>query len=252
VRLGGESVCGNCTYTGMWNYRTNAFQPQMDHLVCFMPGMLALGAEGPQAQEEMDLAESLMETCYRMYSEQPTGLAPEICSFRSKGVTANAQAKHSLLRPETVESLFILWRVTGRQRYRDWGWEVFSAIERHAKIPGGGYSGVRDVTMPVHKGFPLEHNGRMESFFTAETLKYLYLLFGDGADIPLDRYVLNTEAHPLEIHEDYQWGKQWGSLPPRAELSRRQPSENQTLQDARLAMLKISDERTASLRQRGL
>eukprot|EP00966_Prymnesium_polylepis_P288170 6655924-Prymnesium_polylepis.1 len=106
--------------------------------------------------------------------------------------------------------------------------------------------------MPVHKGFPLEHNGRMESFFTAETLKYLYLLFGDGADIPLDRYVLNTEAHPLEIHEDYQWGKQWGSLPPRAELSRRQPSENQTLQDARLAMLKISDERTASLRQRGL
>ena len=96
MRLGGESVCENCTYVGMWNYKTNNFQPQMDHLVCFMPWMLALGAEGETREEDMELAERLMETCYRMYSEQPTGLAPEICSFRGKGVTANAQVRAPL------------------------------------------------------------------------------------------------------------------------------------------------------------
>jgi mannosyl-oligosaccharide alpha-1,2-mannosidase len=37
----------------------------------------------------------------------------------------------------------------------------------------------------------------MESFFLGETLKYLYLLFEDDNKIPLDKYVMNTEAHPL-------------------------------------------------------
>ena len=42
---------------------------------------------------------------------------------------------------------------------------------------------------------PLKDRHRpMESFFTAETLKYLYLLFGDGSQYPLDEYVLNTEG----------------------------------------------------------
>ena len=41
----------------------------------------------------------------------------------------------------------------------------------------------------------------MESFFLAETLKYLYLLFADDQTIlPLDKWVFNTEAHPLPIY----------------------------------------------------
>lgn len=39
---------------------------------------------------------------------------------------------------------------------------------------------------------------RMESFWTAETLKYFYLLFSDPNVVSLDDYVLNTEAHPLK------------------------------------------------------
>jgi mannosyl-oligosaccharide alpha-1,2-mannosidase len=39
----------------------------------------------------------------------------------------------------------------------------------------------------------------MESFWLAETLKYLWLLFGDPSDLPLEEWVLNTEAHPLRI-----------------------------------------------------
>lgn len=39
----------------------------------------------------------------------------------------------------------------------------------------------------------------MQSFFLAETLKYLYLLFSPPSVIPLDEWVFNTEAHPLRI-----------------------------------------------------
>lgn len=39
------------------------------------------------------------------------------------------------------------------------------------------------------------------SFFFAETLKYLYLIFDDPKDprFPFEKWVFNTEAHPLKI-----------------------------------------------------
>ena len=40
----------------------------------------------------------------------------------------------------------------------------------------------------------------MFSWFLAETLKYLYLLFDDDPDtLKLDEWVFNTEAHPLPV-----------------------------------------------------
>jgi hypothetical protein len=44
-----------------------------------------------------------------------------------------------------------------------------------------------------------EKDNKMQSFFLAETLKYLYLLFSPSSVIPLDEWVFNTEAHPLRI-----------------------------------------------------
>ena len=42
---------------------------------------------------------------------------------------------------------------------------------------------------------------KMESFWPAETLKYLYLLLDESKPelLPLDQFVFNTEAHPLPI-----------------------------------------------------
>lgn len=37
------------------------------------------------------------------------------------------------------------------------------------------------------------------SYFLAETLKYLYLLFLDDDIVPLEKWVFNTEAHPLPV-----------------------------------------------------
>lgn len=35
-----------------------------------------------------------------------------------------SQEKYYILRPETIESYFIMWRLTHDQKYRDWGWDA--------------------------------------------------------------------------------------------------------------------------------
>ena len=108
---------------------------------------------------------------------------------------------HNLLRPETLESLFYMYRITGDKVYRDWGWQIFQAFEKHTKIPGGGYSSISNVKNADKPSF----RDKMESFFLGETLKYLFLLFGDDPNLlPLDKYVFNTEAHPLPIRTNIQ------------------------------------------------
>ncbi|KAI9845437.1 MAG: hypothetical protein M1837_004915 [Sclerophora amabilis] len=98
-------------------------------------------------------------------------------------------AKKYILRPEAIESVFILYRITGDEYWREKGWAMFTAMERHTRTEWGN-SAISDVTA--------EHPelvDEMESFWLAETLKYFYLLFSDPSVVSLDEYVLNTEAH---------------------------------------------------------
>ena len=44
-----------------------------------------------------------------------------------------------------------------------------------------------------------EKDDKMQTFFLAETLKYLYLLFSPPSVVSFDEWVFNTEAHPLRI-----------------------------------------------------
>lgn len=101
--------------------------------------------------------------------------------------------KYYILRPETIESYFYLWRLTHDPKYRDWAWEAALAIEKHCKVENG-YSGIKNV---------YDINGPkddvQQSFFLAETLKYLYLIFSNDDLLPFDQWVFNTEAHPLPI-----------------------------------------------------
>jgi mannosyl-oligosaccharide alpha-1,2-mannosidase len=57
-----------------------------------------------------------------------------------------------------------------------------------------GYAGLKDVTAA-----PPENDNTMQSFWLAETLKYLWLMFAPTDVIDLDEWVLNTEAHPLRV-----------------------------------------------------
>lgn len=64
------------------------------------------------------------------------------------------------VRPETIESLFIAFRLTGDERFRKHGWEIFQAIEAHCRVETGGYSGVWNVD-----AVPITRLDNMETFF---------------------------------------------------------------------------------------
>ncbi|KAK3702810.1 hypothetical protein LTR37_014794 [Vermiconidia calcicola] len=94
-----------------------------------------------------------------------------------------------ILRPEAIESAFYMYRITGDQYWRDAGWNMFTSIDRHTRTVHGN-SAIDDVT----KSAPTLLD-QMESFWTAETLKYFYLLFDEPEKWSLDEWVFNTEAH---------------------------------------------------------
>jgi len=87
-------------------------------------------------------------------------------------------------RPEAIESVFIMYRVTGDVIWREKGWKMFKAIQKHTKAKYG-HSAIGDVTADNP-----EKLDQMESFWLAETLKYFYLLFSTPDTISLDEYVL--------------------------------------------------------------
>lgn len=166
--------------------------PLMEHLACFAPGMLALGAYHMGDDDTLQLAADLTETCYEMYHRQISGVSPEKCQVPSLEPVPGES--HYLLRPEAIESIFVMWRITKDPKYRRWGYEIALNIEKHCKIPSGGYAGLADVQGPGNA-----FNDRQESFLMAESFKYLFLLFGPDEVLPLDKWVFNTEGHPLPI-----------------------------------------------------
>ncbi|EEB07907.2 mannosyl-oligosaccharide 1,2-alpha-mannosidase [Schizosaccharomyces japonicus yFS275] len=218
-RLVNKTVPGQLTYIGeLPNGLDGAFSPKMDHLVCFMGGNLALGATfgvpyqtaskswkwSKRRAEQFELAQELTRTCYEMYRQTKTGIAPEIVVFNRGDFSEDDMMMdfrikpldaHNLLRPETVESLFILWRLTKNHKYREWGWEIFKAFDKYSRTPDGrGFTSLESVKFTD----PVQQRDNTESFWWAETLKYLYLLFEDDESVlPLTEYTFNTEAHPF-------------------------------------------------------
>ncbi|CDK28960.1 unnamed protein product [Kuraishia capsulata CBS 1993] len=198
--------------------------PKMDHLVCFVGGLFALGATSgedvsiarkasgwsAEKEEDFSLGREIARTCYKMYHDvEGTGLAPEIVVFNSDQKNQHdffikPLDKHNLQRPETVETLYYMYRMTKDPIYRDWGWEIFQNFVKHTKVTSGGkdnaprYTSLDDVT-----SVPPKKRDNMESFWLAETLKYLYLLFDDSDNPKWDikNVVYNTEAHPLPKFE---------------------------------------------------
>ncbi|EEA23988.1 hypothetical protein EYB25_004884 [Talaromyces marneffei] len=102
------------------------------------------------------------------------------------------QSRKYILRPEAIESVFIMYRLTGDDTWREKGWKMFQSIARYCRTQLAD-SAISDVTSTTP-----ELLDEMESFWLAETLKYFYLLFSDPSVVSLDDYILNTEAHPFK------------------------------------------------------
>ncbi|KAI1314623.1 hypothetical protein EDD11_001922 [Mortierella claussenii] len=190
---------------GVYDSATASLVPKMDHLSCFVPGLLALGARVLGRSKDMAAARGLMETCYLSYKNSATGLGADEIGFLvspeySKGYEYEMPPPAGFyviepeyaLRPETVESLFILYRITGDAKYQDYAWEIAQAIEKNCRTKAG-YSTIANV-MDASEGM----TDKMPSHFLGQTLKYLYLIFSPPDIASLDEFLFTTEGHLMK------------------------------------------------------
>ncbi|KAF2757452.1 seven-hairpin glycosidase [Pseudovirgaria hyperparasitica] len=196
--------------------------PESEHLSCFIGGLYALGGRLFENEDYIETGARLTRGCIWAYHAMPTGVMPERynvikCESRlnckwdeakwkeeiqqkkqykdhlPKGFTTAKDPRY-ILRPEAIESVFVLYRITGRREFQDAAWEMFQAV-RDVTSTQFAAAAIKDVTVPKDK---VEREDYMESFWLAETLKYFYLVFSPPDLISLDEYVLNTEAHPFK------------------------------------------------------
>ncbi|KAI0409321.1 glycoside hydrolase family 47 protein [Xylaria palmicola] len=104
----------------------------------------------------------------------------------------DVNSKAYILRPEAIESVWYMYRITGEKKWQEKGWKMFEAVVRHTTTEVGNSAIDNVLTTNTNQ------LNEMESFWPAETLKYFYLLYSEPNVISLDQWVLNTEAHPFK------------------------------------------------------
>jgi len=145
-------------------------------LDAFFPAVLARGGE-------LDTAKRLEDSAYKMWTT--FGIEPEEIDYKTMKVTSPGYP----LRPEIIESAYYLYFYSKDARYTEMGSTFLLSLVRLCKTDSG-YAALKNVE--TH-----EKNDSMESFFLAETLKYLYLIYAPRETLDLNQVVFNTEAHPL-------------------------------------------------------
>jgi hypothetical protein len=153
--------------------RTHTWYGALD---AFFPALLALSGDTARAAR-------LQTSSFAMW--QRHGIEPEVYDYAAGKVVSPGYA----LRPEIVESAYVLDRITRDPRYRAMGRTMFRDFVAHCRTDAG-YAALADVVDKRKKD-------RMESFLFAETFKYYYLLFAPQA-LDFDAVTFNTEAHPLK------------------------------------------------------
>ncbi|KAN0095151.1 glycoside hydrolase family 47 protein [Hyaloscypha variabilis] len=243
----------------------NHLIPRGQHLTCFTGGMVGLGSKIFNRPQDLQTAEELTQGCIWAYDAAPNHIAPELytvipcpadgaCEWDDsiwhdvlttkygdktntnvasiiaernlwKGIVGVDDRRY-ILRPEAIESVFMMWRITGKQIYQEAAWRMFQAVEAVSRTDVAA-AAIADITVPSenkppqsfekpvgHKygeepigkredgnsgggGVRAQQVDSMESFWLAETLKYFFLCFEEFEVVSLDEWVLNTEAHPL-------------------------------------------------------
>ncbi|KAH9414764.1 ER degradation-enhancing alpha-mannosidase-like protein 2, partial [Dermatophagoides pteronyssinus] len=183
----------------------SATMPIFQSLEAFFPGLLTL-------MGDLDQAKKSLYNYHQVWKQY--GFVPEFYDI----VNGKHHKREGYpLRPEFIESVYYLYRATKDDHLLTIGADVVNSIYYSARTDCG-YATIKSVS---------DHTieDRMESFFLAETLKYLFLLFDEdnfineigsfGTMIELENirnfknkhscvvgsggYVFNTEAHPVDI-----------------------------------------------------
>ena len=168
--------------TGLWyghadmnsGERTHTFYGALD---AFYPAVLALG-------DDVHRAEELQASSFKMWNV--AGIEPEQFDYAKMQITAPGYE----LRPEIIESTYYLYHYTHAPQYLAMGRTYFDSLVKYCRTDDG-YAALADVRTKKKRD-------SMESFFFAETLKYLYLLFAPESTLDFNSIIFNTEAHPMQ------------------------------------------------------
>lgn len=154
-----------------------------DGLAAFWPG--AQVAAGGVAQ-----ASWAGNAFHRVWRE--AGYFPEAWDFSNWAIPPGKGKAAYLLRPELVESTSELFAATRDSTWMAAGRRVLRSLQR-APVQECGVAAldsIRDLSLRDH----------MPSFFTGETLKYLYLLFAGPPEwLVRTPHVFTTEAHVIPV-----------------------------------------------------
>ncbi|KAF8920863.1 glycoside hydrolase [Mucidula mucida] len=190
-----------------------------EHLTCFLPGMLRLGVHSlklppEKKQRHLWVAQGLAKTCWLTYADMPTGIGPDEIVVNgsnarlwldvlaesptsipglSEVLPEHDRAKRGyrikrgnyLLRPEALETFYIMWKLGEGDVWRERGWTVFEAIEKYARTKWA-YASIVNVDV------------------ADEDAEIPVPMFDETIDLPFESWVFNTEAHPLPI---FEWSK---------------------------------------------
>lgn len=154
--------------------RTHTYYGALD---AFYPAVLVL-------DKDTQTAAQLQESSYRMW--MLAGVEPEQLDYTKMKITSPGYE----LRPEIMESNYYLYHATHDEKYLAQGKVYFDALVKYCRTDEG-YAALADVRTKKQRD-------SMESFFFAETLKYLYLLYAPDSTLDFDAVIFNTEAHPMK------------------------------------------------------
>lgn len=154
--------------------RTTTYYGALD---AFFPAVLSLSGD-------LERAAQLEESSFKMWNL--AGIEPDELDYAKMRIVDPSYP----LRPEIIESAYYLNHFTHDDKYLSMGEVFFSSLVRYCRTDDG-FAALSDVRTK-------QKTDSMESFFFAETLKYLYLLFAPPSTLNFDSVIFNTEAHPMK------------------------------------------------------
>ena len=153
-------------------------QTQITLYDAYFPALLTLSGDTSRAELAFNAWEHVLV--------RSGGITPMIFDYGADTIVN----PYNQLNPEVIESAFYLYEATGDPAYREFGRTYFENLKRYARTEVA-YTHLEDVRSGTQ-------DDEMATFFVAETLKYLYLLFGGAPEMTPETYVFTTEAHPFE------------------------------------------------------
>eukprot|EP00615_Pteridomonas_danica_P011828 CAMPEP_0114333130 /NCGR_PEP_ID=MMETSP0101-20121206/3554_1 /TAXON_ID=38822 ORGANISM="Pteridomonas danica, Strain PT" /NCGR_SAMPLE_ID=MMETSP0101 /ASSEMBLY_ACC=CAM_ASM_000211 /LENGTH=1141 /DNA_ID=CAMNT_0001464055 /DNA_START=1072 /DNA_END=4497 /DNA_ORIENTATION=+ len=183
-----ESI-NNHLKKGDWFQDVDTFNGQnrrsrFENLMAFWPGVLVL-------MGEIDEGARILNAFFLVWHDW--GFLPEEFDFVSWQLSGTNMYP---LRPELIESIYLMHQATHDDSWLWAGQDMMTSLQKYTKTKCG-YATIKNMAT-------LELGEEMPSYYLAETLKYLYLLYDPNNFIHKKPYIFSTEAHPfLSVSNGY-------------------------------------------------